>query len=300
VFKDNPPMQTLLRWTLFVLGQLPLPLLHGLGWLLGSLLWLLPNGFRAMTLRQLELCLPALTVSQRRRIARRSLIESGKAVCEVPALWFGAEWRLRRWIGDEAAQQAFRDAVAGGKGGIMLTPHLGCWEITSMFASLVGPITVLYKPQNSAADGLILQGRSRLPGVRPMPTSGGGVKALLRALKHGEMVGILPDHDPPEETGTRFAPFFGIPANTMDLIGKLAQRSGAPVWFFVAERLSWGRGFRYWMERAPAGIDHVETSPAALNQGVEACVMRLPEQYWWSYKRYRRRPPAAADPYAGM
>jgi Kdo2-lipid IVA lauroyltransferase/acyltransferase len=293
-------MYTLLRWTLVVLGQAPLPLLHSLGWLLGNLLWLLPNGFRAMTLRQIELCLTTLTLAQRRRIARRSLIESCKAICEVPAVWFGAEWRLRRWIGDEAAVRAMRAAVAGGKGGIMLTPHQGCWEITSLFASQVGPITVLYKPQNSAADTLILQGRSRLRGVKPMPTTSGGVKELLRALKRGEMVGILPDHDPPEESGTHFAPFFGIPANTMDLIGKLALRSGAPVWFFVAERLSWGRGFRYRMERAPAGIDDVRTSPAALNQGVEACVLRLPQQYWWSYKRFRRRPQGAADPYLNM
>jgi KDO2-lipid IV(A) lauroyltransferase len=291
-------MQTLLRWALVVLGQLPLPLLHGLGWLLGDLLWRLPNGLRWLTLRQLQLCLHERSPAQRARIARRSLIESAKAVCEAPAIWFGPERRLRRWIADETAIRTMRAAAAGGKGAIMLTPHLGCWEISALFASQVGPITVLYKPQKGAADALILKGRSRLPGVHPVPTTGGGVKALLGALKRGEMIGILPDHDPPEDSGTRFAPFFGIPANTMDLVGKLAARSGAPVWFFVAERLPWGRGFRYRMERAPSGIDDVETSPAALNQGVEACVMRLPEQYWWSYKRYRRLPPGTMDPYA--
>jgi len=293
-------MQTLLLWTLTVLGQLPLPLLHGLGWLLGSLLWLVPNGFRAMTLRHLELCLPQRSAGERAQIARRSLIESCKAICEVPALWFGPEWRLRRWLRDEATLAKLRATLAEGKGAIMLTPHLGAWEITSLFGTQACPITILYKPQKGAAEAVIQRGRSRLPGLKAVPTTSAGVKALLRALKHGEMAGILPDHDPPEESGTRFAPFFGIPANTMDLVGKLAARSGAPVWFFVAERLSWGRGFRFHMERAPAGIDDVETSPAALNQGVEACVLRLPEQYWWSYKRFRRLPPGAADPYANM
>jgi len=293
-------MQTLLLWTLTVLGQLPLPLLHGLGWLLGSLLWLVPNGFRAMTLRHLELCLPQRSAGERAHIARRSLIESCKAICEVPALWFGAEWRLRRWLRDEDTLAKLRATLAEGKGAIMLTPHLGAWEITSLFGTQACPITILYKPQKGAAEAVIQRGRSRLPGLKAVPTTSAGVKGLLRALKHGEMAGILPDHDPPEESGTRFAPFFGIPANTMDLVGKLAARSGAPVWFFVAERLSWGRGFRFHMERAPAGIDDVETSPAALNQGVEACVLRLPEQYWWSYKRFRRLPPGAADPYANM
>ena len=293
-------MTTLLRWTLTVLGQLPLPLLHGLGWLLGSLLWLAPNGLRAVTRRHLDLCFPERSPAERARIGRLSMIESGKAVCEAPALWFGPERRLRRWIGDEAALRILHTAVAGGKGAIMLTPHLGAWEIASYFCSQAGPITVLYKPQKGVSDGVILQGRSRLPGVKPVPTSGGGVKALLGALRRGELVGILPDHDPPDESGTRFAPLFGIPANTMDLVGKLAARSGAPVWFISAERLSWGRGFRFHLERAPSGIDDPELGPAALNQGVEACVTRMPEQYWWSYKRYRRRPPGEADPYVNL
>lgn len=289
-------MPTLLRYTLLALGQLPLPLLHGLGWLLGNLLWLLPNGLRAVTRRHLELCFPERSPAERARIARRSLIESAKAVCESPALWFGPLRRLRRWIDDGAALRTLQTAVAGGRGAIMLTPHLGAWEIASFFCAQAGPITVLYKPQKGAFDALILRGRTRL-GVTPVPTSGGGVKALLGALKRGELLGILPDHDPPDESGTRFAPLFGIPANTMELVGKLAARSGAPVWFVMAERLPFGRGFRFHLERAPAGIADPETSAAALNQGVEACITRFPEQYWWSYKRYRRRPPGAADPY---
>lgn len=292
-------MPTLLRWTLFLLGQLPLPLLHGLGWLLGNLLWLAPNGLRAVTRRHLELCFPELGAAGRARIGRLSMIESGKAVCESPALWFGSEQRVKRWIGDEAALRTLQTAVAGGRGAIMLTPHLGAWEIASFFCAQAGPITVLYKPQKGAFDALILRGRSRL-GVTPVPTTGGGVKALLAALKRGELLGILPDHDPPDESGTRFAPLFGIPANTMELIGKLAARSGAPVWFIMAERLPWGHGFRFHLERAPAGIDDPETSAVSLNQGVEACVTRFPEQYWWSYKRYRRRPPGAADPYVNL
>ncbi|HZR34069.1 MAG TPA: lysophospholipid acyltransferase family protein [Nevskia sp.] len=289
---------TLLRWTLFALGQLPLPLLHGLGWLLGSLLWLVPNGMRAVTRRHLELCFPERSAAERARIGRRSMIESGKAVCESPALWFGSERRLRRWIGDAAALRTLQTAVAGGRGAVMLTPHLGAWEIASFFCAQAGPITVLYKPQKGAFEALILRGRSRL-GVRPVPTSSGGVKALLGALRRGELVGLLPDHDPPDESGTRFAPLFGVPANTMDLAGRLAAR-GAPAWFVMAERLSWGRGYRFHLQRAPAGIDDPENGAAALNQGVEACVTRFPEQYWWSYKRYRRRPPGAADPYMNL
>jgi KDO2-lipid IV(A) lauroyltransferase len=260
-----------------------------------------PNRWRAISRRHMALCFPERSPAERERIVRLSLVESCKAVFEVPAIWFGPDRRLRRWVSaDPAALRLLRAAVAGGKGALLLTPHLGAWELASFFCAQAGTITVLYKPQKGATDALILEGRSRWPEVRPVPTTGAGVKALLAALKRGELLGILPDHDPPEESGTRFAPLFGVPANTMDLVSRLAARSGAPVWFVAAERLAWGRGFRFHLDRAPAGIDDPQAGPAALNQGLEACISRLPEQYWWSYRRYRRRPPGAVDPYRNL
>lgn len=292
-------MQSLLRWGLRFVGWWPLPLLHGLGWLLGMLLWVIPNEFRAVTRVHMELCLSALAPEARRRIARRSLIESMKAVAESPAIWFGPDRRLRRWLGTPTERDAMQHATSNPRGTILLTPHLGAWELTGQFVADFGPLTLLYKPQKGAFDALILQGRGRNPNARAVPTSTAGVKAVLAALGRGETVGILPDHDPPEGSG-RYAPLFGTPAHTMDLVGKLAARTGAAVWFIVAERRSWARGFRYHLTAAPEGIAETKVSATALNAGVEACVTRLPEQYWWSYRRYRRRPPGAPDPYSSL
>jgi KDO2-lipid IV(A) lauroyltransferase len=292
-------MAFLLRALLTVLGWLPLPVLHATGWLLGELAWRLPTRQRKLTLRHLERCLPELPTDARLRLARRSLIESGKAVCEAPAIWFGPAWRLRRWIDDEPTRQAIRRVLGGGQGAILLTPHLGCWEITLLFCSQIGRITALYKPQKGAINAVILAGRRRFPNGVPVPTDAGGVKAILGALKRGEMAGVLPDHDPPEGGGS-FAPLFGIPAHTMDLIGKLASRTRAPVWFIVGERLRWGRGFRFHLSAAPAGIHDPATAPEALNAGLEACIRARPEQYWWSYRRYRRRLPGQPDLYEGI
>lgn len=283
-----------------LVGWLPLPLLHGLGWLLGTLLWLVPNKLRAITRLHLARCLPELDAATRAAIARRSLAESAKAICEAPAIWFGPAARLRRWIVADAVAATLRAAQAQGRGVILLTPHLGSWELCSFFCAQVAPITVLYKPQKGAADAVIRAGRGRWPGVTPVPTSGAGVKALLGALKRGELVGILPDHDPPEDSGTAFAPMFGLPAHTMGLVAKLAARSGAPVLFIAAERRPFARGFRFHLLPAPEGIADAARGPAALNAGVEACVRAWPAQYWWSYKRYRRQPPGAADFYAGL
>lgn len=174
---------------------------------------------------------------------------------------------------------------------ILLTPHQGAWELASFYCAQVAALTVLYKPQKGFADALIREGRARGANVTPVPTTSGGVKALLAALKAGEMVGILPDHDPPDLSGTRFAPLFGIQANTMDLVSKLAARSGAPVLYVIAERLPWTRGYRFHVLEASRDIAHADLGPAALNAGVECCVRMLPGQYWWSYRRFRRRPP---------
>ena len=289
-------MPTLIRLLLTLLGQLPLPLLHGLGWCLGQLVWMIPNGYRWMSLRQLELCLPELDAGQRRHIARRSLIESLKAICEVPAVWYGPRWRLRRWLDDADTLRGLRERLTEGHGSILLTPHQGAWEVAGLFCSRAAPLTILYKPQNSAADEVIERGRARL-GARLVPTEGSGVKALLAALQRREMIGVLPDHDPPEGSG-KFAPLFGIPAHTMDLVPKLAARSQAPVTFVVAERLSFGRGFRFHLVPAPPGVNDLQQGAAAINQGLETCIRRWPDQYWWSYKRFRRQPPGSADPYA--
>lgn len=284
-------MASALRLLLTIIGHLPLALLHAVGWLVARVIVNVPNRFRRITDLHLKRCLPELEPKVRLHIAQRSLLHSVLAVVEAPAIWFGPVSRRQRWIAaDTRALEQVRALHALGRGVILLTPHQGAWELSSYYCATVAPITVLYKPQKGAADAVIRAGRCRQAPITPVPTTSGGVKALLSALKRGELIGILPDHDPPLGSGTLFAPFFGIPANTMDLIGKLAARSKAPVYFFIAERLAWGRGFRFHLLPASTAISDATLGPSALNEGVEQCIRKLPEQYWWSYRRYRRRP----------
>lgn len=291
-------MKTMLTHAgLLAAGWLPLPLLHGAGALAGTLLWLVPNGLRAVTLRHLERCLPELTPAQRRRVARQSLTHSMQAVLEAPAIWFGPRRRLRRWL-DDPALRARLQQLHGQGGLVVLCPHVGSWELAGMFCAENGGITSLYKPQKGVFDALIRAGRERL-GAQLVPTTGAGVKALLQALKRGEAIGVLPDQDPPWGSGV-FAPLFGLPAHTTELVSKLAGRTRAPVWFCYAERLPWGRGFRLHLEPAPAAVAAADGGVAALNAAIEMVIRHLPEQYWWSYKRYRRQPPGGENLYAGL
>lgn len=290
-------MKFLTRFLLKALGCLPLPLLHAAGALLGTLLWWLPNGLKAVTLRHLERSLPELDGARHRQLARESLVQSMQAVLEAPAIWFGPERRLRRWVDEPAASRELLEASR--QGAIILCPHIGSWELAGMFCAAHGGIASLYKPQKGVMDELILEGRSRL-GATLVPTSATGVKALLQQLKAGGKIGVLPDHDPPPGSGG-FAPLFGIPAHTTVLVSKLAGRIGLPVWFFYAERLPGGRGFRFHLRPAPEGVaQDGETGLAALNRGIEDVIRHLPGQYWWSYKRYRRRPPGGENVYTGL
>jgi Kdo2-lipid IVA lauroyltransferase/acyltransferase len=126
-----------------------------------------------------------------------------------------------------------------------------------------------------------------------------GVRRLLQALRDGRAVGILPDQDPGDEGG-RFAPFFGHPANTMLLLSRLAMRSGAPVFLLYAERLPRGRGYRLHFQRLSEAIgrEPLDDSLAALNGAVEQAIRRRPEQYLWSYRRFKRQPPGYPPFYA--
>jgi len=278
--------------TLQLFAWLPLPANHLAGTLLGWLAWRLPTRAKRITQRNLERCYPGLAPSDRNRLALDSLVETGKTATEMGPLWLWREQRIRRLIRQVSGEQHLRDALLRGKGVILAIPHLGAWEVVGLYCSLHHPVTALYRPPRlQQMDTVVRQGRERF-GARLVPTSAAGVRALYKALGKGEVVCILPDQVPSAGQGV-FAPFFGILANTMTLLPRLGRKFGSEVIFCYAERLPQGEGFHIHFLPAPTGI--LDTDPqcsaAALNRGVEQCVRTLPQQYQWSYKRFRNRPP---------
>jgi KDO2-lipid IV(A) lauroyltransferase len=181
---------------------------------------------------------------------------------------------------------------------VIAAPHLGNWELLNQYLASRTPLTIVYRaPRRAALEAVLRRGRGA-PGVTQVRAEAGAVRTLLRTLQQGGAVGILPDQQPKQGEGV-FAPFFGIPAWTMTLLPRLAQRTGATVLFAFAERLADGGGFDVHFLPAPAGIDDPDPAraAAALNAGVEACARRLPAQYQWTYKRFGMRPDGAAPHY---
>ncbi|PIE36450.1 MAG: lipid A biosynthesis acyltransferase, partial [Gammaproteobacteria bacterium] len=132
-----------------------------------------------------------------------------------------------------------------------------------------------------------------------VPADGSGVRAQLKQLKKGGVVGILPDQVPQHDNAGVYAPFMGQTAFTMTLVNNLAKRSGATVLMTFAERLAPGKGYRLRVLPAPVGMADADPviAATALNQGIADCVALAPAQYQWTYKRFKHQPNGAPEPY---
>jgi KDO2-lipid IV(A) lauroyltransferase len=281
----------LIRWLLQLFAALPLWLAHTLGHLIGWGLCFIPNDLRRISAINIPLCFPQLDRRQQRHLMHASLVESAKTMAEAGALWLWPAARLKSLVQATSGEQHLRAALAAGKGAIIAVPHLGAWEMVGLYCSLHYPMTSLYRPPRLVElDEMVRHGRERL-GARLVPVDAGGVRALYQTLGRGELVGMLPDQEPGAGNGV-FAPLFGIQANTMVLLSRLAIKTGAPVIFCYAQRLPNGRGYHLHFLPAPPAINEapLARSVAIMNDMVETLIKQRPEQYQWGYKRFRTRP----------
>ena len=277
----------MLKVFLRMFANLPLPLIHAAGTVLGCLFTLFSRKFVRRTRNNLSLLQIAHSPRRLRRLVRKSSRETGKGLLETFAIWFRPQVSVLQWVKDCQGWQHVEAALAAKRGIIFLTPHLGCYEITAQYYAARHPISVLYRPSRQRwMEPLIEQGRNR-SGITLAPTNLKGVRNLLQALRRGAAVGILPDQVPKSGEGA-WANFFGRPAYTMTLVEKLAETTQATVLMAFGERLSWGQGYIIHIEPLE-GIASAEN----INRGIERLVRMRPEQYLWSYNRYKQ--PAAAQ-----
>jgi KDO2-lipid IV(A) lauroyltransferase len=281
-----------------LLARFPLRWAHGLGGALGWLLGVLPTEQKHVSAINLARAFPELDARRRGRILRASTAALGRTFAELPALWIWDRERTLDLVKEVVGLEHVEAAVAAGRGVIHASPHLGSLQILMAWFSSRYPVTVVYRrPRYRELDELSRRGRERF-GARLVPSSAAAVRTMLASLKAGEIVALAPDQDAGEGSGV-FVPFFGELANTGVLLPRLAARTGARVIWTWNERLPRGEGFRLHFEPATQEVSDpdLECAARALNQGVEQIVRRTPEQYLWSYKRYRIRPPGSSDPY---
>lgn len=260
----------------------------GLGWLADQVhskrRWVVETNIAA--------CFPHLKPDERRALRRQVMMQNARFMCELPAAWFRSRRYWARRLDTSEFDSLARGLLARGKGLIIALPHLGNWELGIHGFGVVGGFTALFRPpRNRVLEPLLCGGRERSD-VRMAPTDRSGLRAIFNTLKDGKTVVVLPDQAPVRgQAGGVHAPFFGVPALTMTLLSQLARRTGAPVLFACFERGPAGRFTMRCFEAdsAIASADPVEAA-TALNAGVERCVRLRPDQYQWTYKRFRRPP----------
>ena len=267
------------------LAALPLPLLHNLGALAGWLAWLLSATYRRNF--STHIAQAGLMTAKTAAIA-----EAGKALLELPKIWLRPQDEVVARVVRVSGWELVEEAWEARRGILFLTPHLGCFEITAQYYAARRPMTVLYRrPKQDWLAPLIEQGRGANLKLAPADLS--GVRRLLKALKNGEAVGMLPDQVPGNGEGA-WLPFWGRPAYTMTLAARLAE-TGATVLLAYGERLHYGAGFhlKLFALAAPLTGDLMQRA-AQLNGELEALIRQCPEQYLWGYNRYKV--PAGAEP----
>ncbi len=292
------------------LSRLRLCTLHRLGHVLGWLAYALSPSYRQRL--RANAALAGLTRAQR----HGAVAAAGRMVAELPWLWLRPPGTPLGQHVQWQAPELIDQALQAGRGLVLLTPHLGCFEVCAQaIAERFGDRTVLtamYRPARQAWLRELEETARARPGLATAPAALAGVRQMLRALRKGQAVGLLPDQVPPRGMGV-WAPFYGQPAYTMTLASRLVQQTGAALLMIWAERLPQGQGFVLRVSTPkqhlpmPAEAAHLSAHPAtdeaawqlasahAINLEMQALIAQCPQQYLWGYHRYKQpREPEAA------
>jgi KDO2-lipid IV(A) lauroyltransferase len=273
------------------LSRRPLRLLHAWGAALGWVAYAFSPSYRRRL--HANAALAGITPAER----RASVAEAGRLVMELPRLWLRPADRPIadpvRWEGAEALEAQ----LVGGRGLVLLTPHLGSFEVAAQaYAERFGrrqPLTVMYRPARKAWLRELEETARARPALATAPASLAGVRTMIRALRRGETVGLLPDQVPPEGQGV-WSSFFGQRAYTMTLAARLVQQTGAGVGIVWCERLPQGAGYVVHATALPEPLPPAsaeqggdEAAALAINRSMEAIIRLKPSQYLWGYNRYK-------------
>lgn len=281
---SNKICSIIFSFLLKLLSIFPLKWIHFLGSIVGEIFHFFKPKVKQMLISNLKvsgLYPDSIALDVAVKINMR---EMGKTILESMAIWGSSQKKVLSWIQQVDNFQVIEQALKKNSGIIFLTPHIGSFEIASIFYASKNPMTVLYRPsRKKCIDKWIKNGRSK-GDVTLAPTDRSGVKSLLLALKRGQAIGILPDQIASKGDG-EWANFFSKPTYTMTLVGKLAVKTDATVIMAVTERLPGGKGFIIHLEL----IDRKNIeNPSRLNEQLEYQIAKFPLQYMWNYDRYKR------------
>lgn len=280
----------LAQFLITALSYLPLPQVQVIGRCLARLAAGFSPRFRQRIQDNLHHSKIAASYQSEAKLVKQSIDHIGMGAAELSIAWCRTPDDIMRLVQACEGWEHIEAAQARGEGLLLVTPHLGNYDIAGRYVSqrLSCPLTAMYRPPKLAwLEPVMNQGRVRDKG-KTAPATPAGVRQIMKALRAGEATVILPDQVPSQGDGV-WAPFFGRPAYTMTLVPRLATMKGVTTLFFYGHRLPKGEGFIIKIRplQTPFTGDK-EHDVALMNQMVESVICEAPEQYLWSYNRYKK------------
>lgn len=295
---ENTIMSQIVRFGLW-LAQLPSPrLATRLSAAAARILLLIDSDSARFSRINIQLCFPELSDSEVRALVKASLTDMVLLVFEFAQMAYRSEQELLAQILSVEGEDLLKQSYERERGVLLLVPHFGNWELLCAFLGLNYSVAALYAPPKVAAlEPAILATRERFGGeLFAIDTA--GMRSILRVLKQGKLVAILPDQVPDRSAGV-YADFFGHPALTMSLVHRLIDKTAPDVIVGSVQRKKSDDGYGY-VARFESLVDSIEGLDAqgcaeVLNRTIEQVIRRAPEQYQWEYKRFKRPPGGGRD-----
>lgn len=282
-------------FVLWLLHFLPLALLAPVGRAVGALAYLFVAKRRRIARINLGLCFPELGEREREALLRRHFRAFGRALVESSIAWFGSERRLRRVVRIEGQEHV---EALQGQLFIGLVPHFVGIELEGIRMTMdYRGVAVYVRQRDRYVDAFLKRKRERFAGTR-MIARQEGVKAILRALKGGQALQLSPDMDLGPRDST-FVPFFGVQAATVTALSRMARLTRARVIPLVIRQLPGSQGYvaRFYPAWDNYPGESVEDDTRRMNAFIEERIREMPEQYLWTHRRFKTRPPGEASPY---
>lgn len=281
---------------LWLVVQLPYPIIYRLGCLLGHLARYAMKQRAQIAYRNLELCFPQMTAQERHQRVVANFESVGMGLLETGMAWFWPDKRIKRWF-DVSGTERVTELLANKQGIILIGIHFLTLELGARVFGIYNPGIGVYRPNdNPLLDWLQTWGRLR---SNKTMINRKDLKGMVRALKSGELIWYAPDHDYGPRSSV-FVPFFAVEqAATTTGTWMLAKMSGACIVPFVPRRKPGGKGYEMLVlepEFNPP-LDAPESTALWMNHVVERCIMMAPDQYMWLHRRFKTRPEGVASRY---
>jgi Kdo2-lipid IVA lauroyltransferase/acyltransferase len=255
--------------------------------LIGDLLWWVVLPRRRITLTNLRLCFPALDEQQRTHIARRCFRNIARSGLDRSVVAKGERPTLEQYVKVQGIEHL---QAAAGRPLILIAPHFVGLDAGGIrLATLKRVISIYSRQTNDVWDEWLLSARRRFNDPVLVARQGADMRAVIRSVKNGLPLYYLPDMDL-GAANSIFVPFFGVSAATIPMVPRIARIIDAQVMMAVTEMTD--EGYVLHFEPPWSGFpgESVEADTARMNREIERWVLRMPDQYLWTHRRFKTRP----------